>query len=123
MRCSGEDTSISLVAVESTKGSMRVTRVAKYAPRPDAMFTWDGFPYFLCEIDSHVNRKDKYQLYVQMACALRLGLEIFDVQAPYHFFIMGVLFTSRWEIHRLFAYPKDGRVCKGALFKSCATCD
>ena len=97
--------------------SKTATRYAKYTPRPDAMFTRDDFPYFLCEIDSHVNREDMYRLYVQMACALRLGLRIFNVQAPYRFFIMGAYLTSQWEIFRLFAYVEDDKVCKEELFK------
>lgn len=81
----------------------------KYEPHPDAAFLKGNFPYFLVEVDSLDNQNDKYRLYVQMACALKLALAFRrSVRNDNKFFLMGAFFAKEREIYRLFFYV-DGK--------------
>lgn len=65
----------------------------------------------MVEVDSLNNQYDKYRLYVQMACALKLALAFRpNAVDDDKFFLMGAFFAKDREIYRIFFYKKADKV-------------
>ncbi|KAL5480637.1 hypothetical protein ACEPAI_1908 [Sanghuangporus weigelae] len=94
--------------IAHSKGLVHDDRQFTYRPRPDFALFMNGFPSFLAEFDSKSNRKDLVRLQVQLACSVRLGIQIRGETSSEDnkFFLMGAFFSTQWEITRLFCYSK-----------------
>lgn len=107
----------SLIAEVKNKDSGE-TDLRKYSPKPDVVFYKSGFPFFLVEIDSESNSKDKHRLYAQLACVQRLACALLaeSNNKGKVFFLMGVYASKEGALDRFFVFiDESGKVCHFAF--------